>query len=102
MTRVMTRAKTAVAVVAVILLWGIAGTTYAGGFKRVLTNLAAEYQRQQRERLQRRVSFVGTAFYVGEVETGGLTKQCVYDYLGSYYVLTVSSVQLCPLTAQVR
>lgn len=41
-----------------------------------------------------------TAFYKREVTTG-MTKQCVYDALGSMHVLTVSSITLCPLTIQV-
>ena len=40
----------------------------------------------------------GTAFFVREVDTGGMTKQCVYDYLGSTYVITISSVRLCPMS----
>jgi hypothetical protein len=43
----------------------------------------------------------GTAFFVREVQTGGMTKQCVYDYLGSEYVVTVSTVSLCPLSIRV-
>jgi hypothetical protein len=42
----------------------------------------------------------GTAYFKHEVNTGGMTKQCVYDYLGSTYVITVSSVRLCPLTIE--
>ena len=42
----------------------------------------------------------GTAFLVREYTTG-MTKQCVYDYLGSQYVITISAVQLCPLTIEV-
>lgn len=41
-----------------------------------------------------------TAFYKRE-ETTGMTKQCIYDALGSMHVLTVSSITLCPLTIQV-
>jgi hypothetical protein len=40
-------------------------------------------------------------FFVREVQTGGMTKQCVYDYLGSEYVVTVSAVSLCPLSIRV-
>jgi hypothetical protein len=43
----------------------------------------------------------GTAFFVRQVQTGGMTKQCVYDYLGSEYVITVSTVALCPLSIRV-
>lgn len=43
----------------------------------------------------------GTAFFKYEIPTGGMTKQCVYDYLGSTYTRTISSVALCPLTIQV-
>ena len=46
-------------------------------------------------------AFAGTAFFVREVQTGGMTKQCVYDYLGSQYVITVSAASLCPLTIEV-
>ena len=43
----------------------------------------------------------GTAFFSHEIETGGMTKQCVYDYLGSTYVITISSVKLCPMSINV-
>jgi hypothetical protein len=42
----------------------------------------------------------GTAFFKYERITG-LTKQCVYDYLGSEYVITLQSYQLCPITITV-
>jgi hypothetical protein len=42
----------------------------------------------------------GTAFFKYERITG-MTKQCVYDYLGSAYTITLSSVSLCPLTIDV-
>lgn len=42
----------------------------------------------------------GIAFFQYEYTTG-MTKQCVYDYLGSKYTLTLSSVSLCPLTLEV-
>ena len=42
-----------------------------------------------------------TAFKTGE-RTTGMTKQCFYDALGSAYTRTVGSVELCPLTIQVR
>ena len=38
-----------------------------------------------------------TAFYVRETTTG-MTKQCVYNALGSTYVRTMSAVTLCPLS----
>lgn len=40
------------------------------------------------------------AFKKGE-QTTGMTKQCYYDALGSGYTITVSSIDLCPLTIQV-
>ncbi len=45
-------------------------------------------------------AIAGTAFFKYE-RTTGMTKQCVYDYLGSEYTITVSSVALCPLSIQV-
>jgi hypothetical protein len=42
----------------------------------------------------------GTAYLKSESITG-MTKQCVYDYLGSTYTRTVSSVTLCPLSIEV-
>ena len=42
----------------------------------------------------------GTAFFQYERSTG-MTKQCVYDYLGSSYTITIQSHQLCPLTINV-
>ena len=43
----------------------------------------------------------GTAFFVREIQTGGMTKQCVYDYLGNTIVITVPMVSMCPLSIQV-
>ena len=42
----------------------------------------------------------GTAFLSHEIRTG-FTKQCVYDYLGSVYTITIKSTKLCPLTIRV-
>lgn len=42
-----------------------------------------------------------TAFTTGERDTG-MTKQCYYDALGSTYTRTIGSVELCPLSIQVR
>lgn len=41
-----------------------------------------------------------TAYKTGEVSSG-MTKQCIYDGLGSTYMRTISSVALCPLSIQV-
>ncbi len=35
------------------------------------------------------------------IETGGLTRQCVYDAAGSTFVLTVSITQVCPQTVEI-
>lgn len=43
----------------------------------------------------------GTAFFKYERVTG-MTKQCYYDYLGSEYVRTMRSIDICPLTIQVN
>jgi hypothetical protein len=43
----------------------------------------------------------GTAFFVREIQTGGMTKQCVYDYLGNTIIITVPLVSICPLSIQV-
>jgi len=40
------------------------------------------------------------AFFKYERVTG-MTKQCVYDYLGSEYVRTMRSTELCPLSIRV-
>lgn len=42
----------------------------------------------------------GTAFFKYEYVTG-MTKQCVYDYLGSQVVRTMPSYAVCPVTIQV-
>lgn len=47
---------------------------------------------------QARAQAIG--FKTGEVQTG-MTKQCIYNALGSQYTLTIPSVQLCPLNVQV-
>ena len=41
-----------------------------------------------------------TAYKTGEFSSG-MTKQCIYDGLGSAYTRTISSVELCPLSIQV-
>jgi hypothetical protein len=46
-------------------------------------------------------AFAGTAFLKYERVTG-MTKQCVYDYLGNEYTRTMRSTELCPLSIQVR
>jgi hypothetical protein len=46
-------------------------------------------------------AMAGTAFFVREIQTGGMTKQCVYNYLGNEYVQTVSVATMCPLSMQV-
>jgi len=45
-------------------------------------------------------AYAGTAFLQYERETG-MTKQCVYDYLGDEYTITINVVKLCPLTIRV-
>ena len=42
-------------------------------------------------------AFAITCFYKGE-EISGLNKICYYDCLGSRAAITISSVELCPLT----
>ena len=41
-----------------------------------------------------------TAFKAGEVTTG-MSKQCIYNGLGSKYTLTIAAASLCPLTVEV-
>lgn len=45
-------------------------------------------------------AWAGTAFYTGE-RISGMNKLCYYDYLGSEFVLTLKSYQLCPVTVTV-
>ena len=42
----------------------------------------------------------GTAFFVRDY-VSGMNRICVYDYLGSQVVITVSATSICPLTIQV-
>ena len=42
-----------------------------------------------------------TAVLVREVQTGGLTKQCVYDRFGNTYIITIGQFKVCPRTIQV-
>ena len=42
-----------------------------------------------------------TGFFQYEIDTPGPTKQCVYDALGSTYVITVKDYRLCPITIRV-
>ncbi len=46
-------------------------------------------------------SFGKTGFLKGE-QRQGLTKICYYDVLGEIYMITISSVTLCPLTYKFR
>jgi len=43
-----------------------------------------------------------TGYFKREITDGGLTKQCLYDALGSTYVLTLKSHQVCPVSASFR
>ena len=45
-------------------------------------------------------AFAGTAFFKYE-RTTGMTKQCVYDYLGNEYTITIKSYKLCPMSIEV-
>ncbi len=40
------------------------------------------------------------AFLVGQYVTG-MTKQCIYDGIGSRYTITIKNYQLCPLNIEV-
>ena len=40
------------------------------------------------------------AFLVREVNTG-MTKQCVYNAIGSEYTITIQGYKLCPLNIEV-
>ena len=42
-----------------------------------------------------------TAFFVSQRTTGN-TIQCTYDGLGSRYIRTIQSYEICPLSIQVR
>ncbi len=46
------------------------------------------------------VAQAGTAYLKYERVTG-MTKQCVYDYLGNEYTKTIRSSELCPLSIKV-
>ena len=43
----------------------------------------------------------GIAFFKYEIEQG-MTKLCVYDYLGNIHSITVKSYQICPISIQVE
>ena len=45
-------------------------------------------------------AYAGTAFLKYEYTTG-MTKQCVYDYLGSQVIRTQPATSLCPVSIQV-
>lgn len=45
-------------------------------------------------------AFAGTAYLKYERVTG-MTKQCVYDYLGNEYTKTIRATELCPLSIRV-
>lgn len=44
-------------------------------------------------------AFATMGFLKGE-KISGMNKICYYDVLGSIYTLNVSSIELCPLTAE--
>ena len=44
-------------------------------------------------------AYATTGFLIGE-QTSGMNKICYYDVLGSTHSLNISSVGLCPLTAE--
>ena len=46
-------------------------------------------------------AYAFTAYFKYETRPSGMYKQCVYDYLGEDYVITVSSIKLCPMTIQI-
>lgn len=46
-------------------------------------------------------AFAGTAFLKYDYVTG-ITRQCVYDYLGNEYRITIAAHSLCPLTIEVE
>lgn len=46
-------------------------------------------------------AFAGTAYLKYE-RTTGMTKQCVYEYLGNEYTKTIRATELCPLSIQVN
>lgn len=47
------------------------------------------------------IATAGAAIFSHEIDTGGLVKQCVYDYYGDPYVITIKSYKLCPITIKV-
>lgn len=47
------------------------------------------------------MAIAGTAFFSHEIDDGGMVKQCVYDYYGDDYVITIKSYKLCPMTIEV-
>ena len=49
-----------------------------------------------------KILYAGTAFFKYETRCAGMYKTCVYDYLGSDYVISKSCVSLCPITIQVN
>lgn len=42
------------------------------------------------------------AFLVEEREGNGRVKQCVYDYLGDEYVITIPTYEVCPAVIEVK
>lgn len=45
-------------------------------------------------------AYAGTAFLKGEYTTG-MTKQCIYDYLGNTIIRTYPSYAVCPVSITV-
>lgn len=45
-------------------------------------------------------AYAGTAFFKYEINDNGMTKICVYEYLGNLRSITIKSYQFCPYTIQ--
>jgi hypothetical protein len=65
-----------------------------------LAGAAQGYAASQQTASASETTATGTALFKSE-STSSMTKQCVYDYLGSPVIKTVQSYELCPVTIQV-
>jgi hypothetical protein len=50
--------------------------------------------------MKRLIPLLAISFLVGEIKTN-MTKQCIYNYLGNKYTITVSSVEFCPMQIEI-
>lgn len=47
------------------------------------------------------IMMMASAFLIGEVENGVMHKDCIYEYMGTRYTITIESYKMCPISIKV-